>query len=252
MMARMYRPSLADRLRFLAGLPLSLIYVPIMLLTVLAYALMPKGLFARLQEDNRRKEIDARMAAMVGVAKPGDRVLDVGAGRGDFLKAIGPALGAETIGFDIIDYSDDDIDIGMFDGKTIPLEGKSVDVSMAAFVLHHTRDQADLLGEMKRVTRRRIVIFEDTWFTPWQYLFVVWNDFYSNIAMGSIKAIRDQGKLAIVAMPMPLTFRRVAAWERFFREQGLTVLQTRVRHAKIKPMSKVTFVLGVAGDDPLG
>ncbi len=247
----MYRPSLADRLRFLAGLPLSLIYLPLMCLTALAYLLMPRSLFARLQAQNRAGEIAARLAAIQGIAQPGDLVLDVGAGRGDFLKAIGPALGVRTVGFDIIDYSDDDIAIGLFDGKTIPLEDKSADVAMAAFVLHHSRDQAAILAEMRRVARRRIVIFEDTWFTPWQYLFTVWNDFYANIVMGSIKAFRDQGKLAIVAMPMPLTFRRVSGWEAFFRAHGLTVLSTQVRHARIKPMAKVTFVLGVAGDDPV-
>jgi SAM-dependent methyltransferase len=247
----MYRPSLADRLRFLAGLPLSLIYVPIMCLTALAYALMPRSLFARLQEQNRASEIAARLSAMAGIARPDELVLDVGAGRGDFLKAIGPALGVRTVGFDIIDYSDDDIDIGLFDGKSIPLDDNSVDIAMAAFVLHHSRDQAGILREMQRVTRRRIVIFEDTYFTPWQYLFTVWNDYYANIVMGSIKALRDQGKLAIVAMPMPLTFRRVSGWEACFREQGLTVLSTAVRHARIKPMAKVTFVLGVPGGDQL-
>jgi SAM-dependent methyltransferase len=247
----MYSLSLADRLRFLAGLPLSLIYVPVMGLTALAYLLMPRALFTRLQEQNRRSEIAARLEAMRHVVEPGMLVLDVGAGRGDFLKAITPALGVRTVGFDIIDYSDDDIQIGLYDGKTIPLGDNSVDVSMAAFVLHHSRDQAGILQEMQRVTRRRIVIFEDTYFTPWQYLFTVWNDFYANIVMGSIKAFRDQGKLAIVAMPMPLTFRRVSGWETFFREHGLTVLSTQVRHARVKPMAKVTFVLGLAGDDPL-
>ena len=185
----MYRPSWSERLRFLVGLPLSLIYLLIMLLTVLAYVVMPRRLFVALQQDVRNKEVAARMAALRPFVHPGERLLDVGAGTGDFLKIIGAGLGAEVIGVDIIDYSDNDVDVLLFDGKTIPLEGKSVDISIAAFVLHHTRDQAALIAEMKRVTRQRIVIFEDAYFTPWQWLFLVWNDFYANQIVGSVKEI---------------------------------------------------------------
>ncbi len=241
-----YRPSWRERLRFAIGLPLSLIYLPIMLATVLAYLLMPRRMFIALQQDVRTREVAARMAALRPYVNRGETLLDVGAGSGDFLKVIGAGLGAEIIGVDIIDYSDDDIDVLMFDGKTIPLEDRSVDISIAAFVLHHTSQQAALIGEMKRVTRQRIIIFEDAYFTPWQWLFLVWNDFYANQIVGSIKAFKSFGKLSIVTMPMPLTFRRVPQWEAFFAANGLALISTSVRHARIKPMSKVTFVLELA------
>ena len=116
---------------------------------------------------------------------------------------------------------------------------------MAAFVLHHTVDQDAVLRELIRVSRKRVVIFEDTYFSPWQYAFVVWNDYYSNILMGSLKAMKQLGKFAITSMPMPLTFRRVNAWEAFFQGHGLHVASTMVRHNSVKPMSKVTFVVDV-------
>lgn len=241
----MYQPSWPERLRFLVGLPLSIIYIPIMLLTLLAYALMPRGLAARLQASNREKEVDARLAAMGGFVTPGERVLDFGAGRGDFMKIVGERLGVEVIGIDIIDYRDDGIEVLMFDGQTIPLPDKSVDVAMAAFVLHHTTDHTAVIREMMRVARRRVVVFEDTYFTPWQYLFVVWNDYYANMLMGSLRAMKAFGKFEIVSMPMPLTFRRVRDWEVFFAQQGFKLASTQVRHGKVKPMSKVTFVLDV-------
>lgn len=241
----MYRPSWTDRVRFLIGLPLSVIYFPLMLLTVVFYALIPRAVFARLQDANRAREVSSRLAALRSFVSPGERVLDFGAGRGDFMKQVGDAFGADVIGIDIIDYRDEGIDVLLFDGQTIPLPDKSVDVSMAAFVLHHTTDQDAVLREMIRVSRKRVVIFEDTYFTPWQYAFVVWNDYYSNILMGSLKAMKQLGKIAITSMPMPLTFRRVNAWERFFGQHGLTVARTMVRHNTVKPMSKVTFVLDV-------
>lgn len=241
----MYRPSWSERLRFVVGLPLSLIYVPLMLLTVIGYALMPRGLVRRLQDGDRAREVAARLAALRPFVTAGQRVLDFGAGRGDFLKVVGKDLGVEIIGIDIIDYTDEDVDVLMFDGATIPLPDKSVDVGLAAFVLHHIPDQTAAMQELIRVCRKRIVIFEDAYFTPWQYLFVIWNDYYSNILMGSIKAFKSVGKLAIVTMPMPLTFRRVPAWERYFAGLGLSVASTAVRHARIKPMSKATFVLDV-------
>ena len=239
----MYRPSWSERLRFLIGLPLSLIYLPLMILTVVVYALMPRGLVARLQDSDRDKEVAARLKAMRPYVSAGQRVLDFGAGRGDFLKVVGAELVVEIIGIDIIDYTDEGVEVLMFDGATIPLPDKSVDISVVAFVLHHTRDHAAVLRELSRVTRKRIVVFEDTWFTPWQWAFVVWNDYYSNILMGSLRAIKAVGKFAIVSMPMPLTFRKVREWQNFFAGQGLAVTDTQVRHNSVKPMSKVTFVL---------
>jgi len=243
----MYRPSWAERLRFAIGLPLSLIYFPLMLLTVVGYALMPRSLVQRLQDSDRAREVAQRLAAMRPFVSSGQRVLDFGAGRGDFLKVVGKDLGVEIIGIDIIDYSDDGVEVLMFDGQSIPLPDKSVDVGMVAFVLHHMDDQAAALRELKRVCRKRIVVFEDAYFSPWQWAFVVWNDFYSNILMGSIRAMKAVGKFAIVEMPMPLSFRSVSAWEVFFRAQGLEPASTAVRHASIKPMSKVTFVLDITG-----
>lgn len=241
----MYRPSWVERLRFAIGLPLSLIYFPLMVLTVVAYLLMPRSLVQRLQDSDRANEVAKRLAAMRPFVEPGQRVLDFGAGRGDFLKIVGQDMGVEIIGIDIIDYTDDGVEVLMFDGKTIPLPDKSVDVGMVAFVLHHMDDQATALRELKRVCRKRIVIFEDAFFSPWQWAFVAWNDFYSNILMGSVRAMKAVGKLAIVKMPMPLTFRSVPTWEAMFRAEGLVPVSVAVRHASIKPMSKVTFVLDV-------
>lgn len=241
----MYRPSWAERLRFAIGLPLSLIYFPLMLLTLVGYALMPRSLVQRLQDSDRAREVAQRLTAMRPFVSSGQRVLDFGAGRGDFLKVVGKDLGVEIIGIDIIDYSDDGVEVLMFDGQSIPLPDKSVDVGMVAFVLHHMDDQAAALRELKRVCRKRIVVFEDAYFSPWQWAFVVWNDFYSNILMGSIRAMKAVGKFTIVEMPMPLSFRSVSAWEAFFRAQGLEPASTAVRHASVKPMSKVTFVLDI-------
>jgi SAM-dependent methyltransferase len=216
-----------------------------MVLTVIAYALMPRGLVARLQGTNREAEVSARLAAMRPYVERGQRVLDFGAGRGDFLKLVGQDMGVEIIGIDIIDYADDDVDVLMFDGQTIPLPDKSVDVGMVAFVLHHTTDHPAAIRELMRVCRKRIVVFEDTFFTPWQWAFVAWNDFYANILMGSIRAMKSIGRFSIVTMPMPLTFRSVRGWQAFLTGHGLALASTQVRHSRIKPMSKVTFVLDV-------
>jgi SAM-dependent methyltransferase len=241
----MYRPTWAEWLRFLIGLPLSLIYLPLMVLTVIAYALMPRAMVKRLQDSNRAAEVAARLAAMRPFVESGQRVLDFGAGRGDFLKLVSQDMGVEIVGIDIIDYTDDDVEVLMFDGQTIPLPDKSVDVGMVAFVLHHTTDHQAAIRELIRVCRKRIVLFEDTFFTPWQWAFVAWNDFYANILMGSIRAMKSVGKFAIVSMPMPLTFRSVRGWQGFLTGQGLTLASTQVRHSPLKPMSKVTFVLDV-------
>ncbi|HWE26103.1 MAG TPA: class I SAM-dependent methyltransferase [Myxococcales bacterium] len=45
-----------------------------------------------------------------------------------------------------------------FDGRRIPLRDASADVALLSNVLHHAEDPGQLLQEVRRVTRRRVVI----------------------------------------------------------------------------------------------
>lgn len=90
--------------------------------------------------------------------KPGDYILDLGCGDCCLTSKIN---NVNIINVDVVDKSKCSKPI-LYNGRRIPLPDKSVDVSICAFVLHHTNNQAELLLELKRVTKRVILIFEDT------------------------------------------------------------------------------------------
>lgn len=92
----------------------------------------------------------------------GERVLDIGSGLGFQAKQIYKKTGSEIQGVDVVDYQKTDIPYTHFDGIHLPFEDKSFDVSYLAFVLHHAEYPIELLQDAVRVTKKRIIILEDT------------------------------------------------------------------------------------------
>lgn len=74
-------------------------------------------------------------------------------------------------------------------------------------------------------------------------MFVCFNDFYSNIIIGSIKALKSAGNIGIVKMPLPFTFRAIPDWIDICEAAGFSITDISVRHDKVRPMSKSTLVL---------
>ena len=48
-----------------------------------------------------------------------------------------------------------------FDGKRVPYDNRKFDTVLLAFVLHHAQNSDQLLSEAIRVTKRRLIVFED-------------------------------------------------------------------------------------------
>lgn len=230
-------------LRSIVNLPLTILFFILMLVSSLILIVMPRKMVEWLVKSARDTEVSKRISAMRPYVRANDVLLDVGAGRGDFSKVVASVFDAKVNGVDIIDYQNQDIDIVMFDGISLPFPDKSHDVVFAAFVLHHTQHQADLLQEIRRVARREVIIFEDTYSSPWQWAFVCWNDYHSNIIIGNIRAFKESGRFSVPQMPIPCTFRRVEAWQSLFSTLGYRLKSSTIRHDKVRPMSKVTFVL---------
>ena len=114
--------------------------------------LSPKTLSAR----NRRQ---AEMLA--DYVCNGDRVLDVGCGRGYLCKHVEEIYGAVPTGLDVKDFRAAPIAFRCFDGTAIPFPDQSFDHVVLSFALHHSQDPMALIKECRRVARRGILIFED-------------------------------------------------------------------------------------------
>ncbi|MFT3683366.1 MAG: class I SAM-dependent methyltransferase [Phycisphaerales bacterium] len=107
-----------------------------------------------------------RMKVLVDEIVPrllaGDAVLDVGCGNGTLGAAIMsdrrcPA-GAKVEGLERVVRGGEPIKVHAYDGKTMPLADKSVDVVIVADVLHHEEQPDRLLRECVRVSRRLVII----------------------------------------------------------------------------------------------
>ena len=106
----------------------------------------------------------------------GASVLDVGSGDGLLAAAIAERRTDLRIdGLDVLVRAHAPIQVSPFDGRTIPVASKSVDVVTMFDVLHHAEDPAGLLREGARVARSCIVVKDhicDSSFAWWTLRFM--------------------------------------------------------------------------------
>lgn len=226
----MYLPN--SILFFLLGLPLFFILL-----------LIPKRKYAKIHSAAQQSELDQRIDDIGDFISATDRILDVGCGNGQFGEAIAKRLKADVRGVDVVDYANANIPITFFDGVHLPFEDNSFDVIIMAMMLHHVPHQEELIDEAIRCSKRGIVIYEDTYFSPWQRWAIIWNDFYSNRVIGLVRVLKGLEGKGILKMPLPFTFRCVNGWQKLFADKSLGNQKTIVRHLGVKPHSKVTFLL---------
>jgi SAM-dependent methyltransferase len=88
--------------------------------------------------------------------------LNVGSGHGFFSRASRQAgIRMTSLEVPVRDAPRDEVDLVIYDGERMPFADGAFDASIALYVLHHTVAPARVLGEMKRVTRKRIILVEE-------------------------------------------------------------------------------------------
>lgn len=88
-----------------------------------------------------------------------EKVADIGGGSG----YIGELLSekAKITLIDVADYNQTSLPLVIYDGKKIPFAKNSFDAALLITVLHHTSNPEKMLEEVKRVSKKIIVIEED-------------------------------------------------------------------------------------------
>ena len=145
----------------------------------------------------------------------GETVLDVGSGTGFMSRWLRDRKGVRPTLTDLVSYGNRDRTLPFIhqqDPLMLPSEDRSFDVVMMLFVFHHMdryEDQERLLDEALRVTRRRLVVFEDT---PANGLDLAMNkawDWLLNLRHG---------------VPTPFTFRGSHDWVDLFKSRDLSIV----------------------------
>lgn len=144
----------------------------------------------------------------------GDRVLDIGAGGGWIAKNITISRKAQVTLLDVENMNRTNLALKVYDGKNMPFPNASFDDSLLLFVLHHCEDSIRVLAEAVRVSRKRIIVFEDTFRTPLERFLAGVNDWISNSPFFLSNPLQ---------MNMPFHYRRVEEWEDIFKQFSLTV-----------------------------
>jgi ubiquinone/menaquinone biosynthesis C-methylase UbiE len=110
-------------------------------------------------EKDRRDDILRRVVPLL---TNGKKIVDIGCG---FCRV---AEGLIQRGFNVTPVDVRDISIVpsitpiVYDGKTLPFKDKEFDYALIVTVLHHVKDQEELLLEVSRIAKR-IVIMEDVY-----------------------------------------------------------------------------------------
>lgn len=145
----------------------------------------------------------------------GDRVLDLGSGRGFLAEAVRNITGANVTCVDIDDHNKTSLPHFIYDGSNLPFSDNSFDVVLLIFVLHHTDEQIKVLDEAKRVTKDNgyIIVLEDSYINKLQYMITMLTDYLLNAPKG----IRT-----------PFNFKKESEWRSVFGSLNLELKSSKV------------------------
>jgi SAM-dependent methyltransferase len=119
-----------------------------------------EAVWRAVPEDARPERFAARRAFLLSNVRPGERVLDLGAGDGTFAAELA-AAGCEVVAVDVAEEAlrrarsrVPGLDARRVEeGGPLPLDEDAVDVVWAGEVLEHVADVVGLLAEVRRVLR---------------------------------------------------------------------------------------------------
>ena len=171
------------------------------------------------------------------------KILDLGCGSGIVGKAFQDFFKAKIIGVDIRDFRVENIPFQIFDGKKLPFSDNSFDIVLINYVLHHSGNPVALLKEAKRMTKGKIIVFEDLFEGFLSKLIckihgITFDRFFGNPTKTSFNT--ELPKEAKVKMRTKFSFASEKGWEKIFKELGLNVIHREIRHTF--PVKKELFI----------
>jgi ubiquinone/menaquinone biosynthesis C-methylase UbiE len=112
---------------------------------------------------------------------PKEKTLKIGNGFGHLSELVRP-LTKELSVLDIQTYpltiNKDAVQI--YDGLIIPYPDKSFDTAIIVFTLHHIPESREYFQEIMRVTKKRIIVLEETYDNIFQKLYLYYRDWLVN------------------------------------------------------------------------
>ena len=159
----------------------------------------------------------------------GSRILDLGCGSGIVAKNLANFFESLLTAVDIKDSRVVSIPFKIIDGKNLPFRDDEFDICFISYVLHHAKDPEELLKEAKRVTKDRIIIYEDL---PEGKI----SDFICKIHGKSFNYFFQKND-------EKGSFLTGKKWEEMFKKAGLKLVSEKKASFVFNPVKKKMFVL---------
>jgi len=135
-------------------------------------------------------------------------VLDVGSGRGYIAKEISKKTKKKVQCLDIKNLNLTNLPLKLYDGKKIPFKANSFDTVLLCYVLHHAENPINLLMECIRVSKKRIVIFEDN---------------ADSLLAKSLDIVYNK----LHGVDTPLNFKSIDKWVKEFKKLNLKIIKIK-------------------------
>lgn len=140
----------------------------------------------------------------------GSRVLDVGGGWGFYYEPLSKR-GHKPVVLDVVKPGIQKAPVIVYDGENIPFPDKSFDASMFITVLHHIPDIDQVVQEVKRVTKKTLIVVEDIYHHSLGRLWTQWRDQFYNFEF----------------VGHPCHFKKSDEWVTFFEEHGFQLKEKK-------------------------
>lgn len=138
----------------------------------------------------------------------GSRILDLGGGWGFYSEPLA-TRGHETLVLDVVKPGYQKAPVVIYEGDKVPFDDKSFDVTTMVTMLHHVPDPDALVREVRRVTRKKIVVVEDLYHHPAGRFWTICRDRMLNMEF----------------LNHPHQFRKHGEWLEFFKKYGFGLVK---------------------------
>jgi len=159
------------------------------------------------------------------------KLLDFGCGNFLVGEKIIKKTKLKITGTDIKNRNLTDRKIIVYSGNKTPFGNKTFDVCMLNFVLHHASNPEKVLKECLRITKKRIIILEDTYSTKFQKTYLEITDRLFNF-FSDYKTEK-------------LNFKTKKEWKKIFQKYSKKTIQKNFKLYNWKPIKNVMFVLDI-------
>jgi len=143
-----------------------------------------------------------------------DKILDFGCGNMLVSEILSKNKNIKITGIDVVDYNLGKLDFVKFNGGTLPFKDNEFDLVFSAFSLHHTDTPEFYLNELKRISKKKVIILEDTFANKFQKLLTYAFDWIGN-------------HLESWEVDIPFNFLSIDKWKALIRNYSIQLEEVK-------------------------